>query len=423
MKRRATLLGGLSAATVNLLFVSTAFAAEGPIPGGIPRLDHVFVIMMENHGYSQILTNPNAPYINELANAANMATNYFAIAHPSSTNYLEVNGGSNFGVHTDNYPDWHNSSCTTNLASKTVATDNPPSPPICPIFGAGTDAATPAIDLTNETTGPPGVNNIDGIQSIPAASNISGKTIADQLAERGRTWKSYQESLPMGSIDMVNYSDGFFTNLTDFTTIKPALTPALTSSDIVLLYAAKHNPFVYFRSVQEGDEPGSSLANIVGFDGPTGLYADLRSGNVPAYSFVVPNQCNDQHGRGNAGPFCAFDPNDNGTQTGLNPALIQQGDVTVRRLVTAIKESPMWFQGQNAIVVVWDEDDYSVAPTTNNVLLIVDTSYGLHGIQSAQPYNHFSLLKTIEGGLGLPCLNHACDSNISVMSDLFGANQ
>jgi hypothetical protein len=418
MKRKAKLLSCLTAATVNMVF-----AAEGPIPGGVPRLDHVFVIMMENHGYSQILTNPNAPYINELANAANMATNYFAIAHPSSTNYLEVAGGSNFGVHTDNYPDWHNGSCITNLASKIVATDNPASPPICPIVGTGTDAATPAIDMTNETTGPPGVNNIDGIQSIPAASNISGKTIADQLAERGRTWKSYQESLPMGSIDMVNYSDGFFTNLTDFTTIKPALTPALSSSDIVLLYAAKHNPFVYFRSVQEGDQPGSSLANIVGFDGPNGLYADLRSGSVPAYSFVVPNQCNDQHGRGNAGPFCAFDPNDNGTQAGLNPALIQQGDVTVRRLVTAIKESPMWFQGQNAIVVVWDEDDYSVAPTTNQVLLIVDTSYGVHGIQSAQPYNHFSLLKTIEGGLGLPCLNHACDSNISVMSDIFGANQ
>ena len=418
MKRKAKLLSCLTAATVNMVF-----AAEGPIPGGVPRLDHVFVIMMENHGYSQVLTNPNAPYINELANAANMATNYFAIAHPSSTNYLEVAGGSNFGVHTDNYPDWHNGSCITNLASKIVATDNPASPPICPIVGTGTDAATPAIDMTNETTGPPGVLNIDGVQSIPAASNISGKTIADQLAERGRTWKSYQESLPLGSIDMVNYSDGFFTNLTDFTTIKPALTPALSSSDIVLLYAAKHNPFVYFRSVQEGDQPGSSLANIVGFDGPNGLYADLRSGNVPAYSFVVPNQCNDQHGRGNAGPFCAFDPNDNGTQAGLNPALIQQGDVTVRRLVTAIKESPMWFQGQNAIVVVWDENDYSISPNTNKVLLIVDTSYGVHGIQSAQPYNHFSLLKTIEGGLGLPCLNHACDSNISVMSDLFGANQ
>jgi len=35
-------------------------------------------------------------------------------------------------------------------------------------------------------------------------------------------------------------------------------------------------------------------------------------------------------------------------------------------------------------------------------------------------YTHFSLLKSIESGLGLPCLNHACDSTVNVMSDLFG---
>jgi hypothetical protein len=423
MKRKGVILGCLAAAAVTTFFVNPLFAAEGPIPGGVPRLDHVFVIMMENHGYSQILNNPNAPYINELANVANTATNYFAVAHPSLTNYLEIVGGSNFGIHTDNYPDWHNSTCAPNLATKLVSTDNPASGIICPIVGTGTDAATPAIDLTNETTGPPGVLNIDGVQSIPAASNISGKTIADQLAERGRAWKSYQESLPMEGADTVNYSDGFFTNNTDFTKITPALTPPLTSSNIVLLYAVKHNPFAYFTSVQEGDEPGSGVANIVGFDGPNGLYADLRAGSLPAYSFIAPNQCNDQHGRGNGGPFCAFDPNDNGTQAGLNPALILQGDVTVRRLVTAIKQSPVWFQGQNAIVVVWDENDYSISPDTNQVLLIVDTSYGVHGVQSAKSYNHFSLLKTIEGGLGLPCLNHACDSNVNVMSDLFAANQ
>jgi len=158
----------------------------------------------------------------------------------------------------------------------------------------------------------------------------------------------------------------------------------------------------------------------VGFEGPGGLYADLASGSVPAYSFIAPNQCNDQHGRGNAGPFCNYDPNDNGTQAGLNPALMRLGDVAVRRIVTAIKDSPVWKQGQNAIVVLWDENDYSVSPITNNVLLIVDTNYGSHGVQSGTFYTHFSLLKSIEGGLGLPCLNHACDSNVNVMSELFG---
>jgi hypothetical protein len=40
-------------------------------------------------------------------------------------------------------------------------------------------------------------------------------------------------------------------------------------------------------------------------------------------------------------------------------------------------------------------------------------------VQSSQPYNHFSLLKTLEAGFGVDCLNHACDKNVAVMSDLF----
>ncbi len=410
---------------VCLLAAATAcFLAgeEGPVPTGIPPLDRVFVIMMENHGYGQVVNNPNLPYTNSLAGLANIATNYFAIAHPSLTNYLEVVGGSNFGVQSDNSPDWHNFSCLPNLTSGTVSTDTPATPAICPIGGVGTDAATPAVDTTNETSGPPGENNIDGTQSIPAATNISGKTIADQLAEVGGTWKSYQESLPARGADNVNTSDGVYTDKTDFSKITPALTPPLSASDVVALYAVKHNPFAYFRSVQEGEQPGSDLTNVVGFDGAHGLYADLASGNVPAFSFIAPNQCNDQHGRGNAGPYCNYDPNENGTQAGLNPALMQRGDAALKQIVAAIKESPVWKQGKNAIVVLWDENDYSVAPNTNKVLLIVDTNYGSHGLQSSGYYNHFSLLRSIEGALGLPCLNHACDSGVNVMSDLFGAS-
>jgi hypothetical protein len=322
-------------------------------------------------------------------------------------------------VHTDQYPDWHDKNCTTNLASGIVATDTPASPVICPISGIGTDAATPALDFTNETQGPPGTINIDGKQSIAADKDTVGKTIADQLVAQGMSWKSYQESIPEGGIDGVNYSDGYYTNLTDFSKILPVLNPPLTSDDIVLLYAVKHNPFVYFRSVQEGWDPQNSLKNTVNFGDGNGLFADLSSGHVPTFSFIVPNQCNDQHGRGNAGPFCAFDPNDNGTQAGLNPALIYRGDVAVKQIVDAIHKSPVWKEGHSAIVVVWDENDYSVAPVTNQVLLIVDTNYGVNGMQSAVRYDHFALLKTIEAGLGLPCLNHACDDNEKVMSDLF----
>jgi phosphatidylinositol-3-phosphatase len=55
-----------------------------------------------------------------------------------------------------------------------------------PDFGTGTETATPAIDTTNETQGTPGENNIDGMQSIPAVANNSGKTIAEQLVASGR---------------------------------------------------------------------------------------------------------------------------------------------------------------------------------------------------------------------------------------------
>ncbi len=397
-----------------------AMAGEGQAPTGIPHLDHVFLIMMENHGASQILNNPNAPFINQLAASANLATNYFAVGHPSLTNYLEVVGGSNFGVRSDNSPSWHDASCSPNLSTGIAATDNPATSKICPIGGVGTDAATPAVDTTNETQGLPGENNIDGILSLPAAKFTVGKTIADQLVESGLSYKSYQENLPLEGADNVNFSDGFYTDTTNFSAISPTLNPPLSQAGVVALYAVKHNPFVYFRNVQSGQNPRNSLNNTVAFDGAHGLYADLGSGHVPHFSFIAPNQCNDQHGRGNAGAFCNYDPAADGSQASLNPALIARGDITVKRLVTAIKQSQVWHEGRNVIIVMWDENDYSIAPNINKVAVIVDTNYGARGVQSANYYNHFSMLKSIEAGFHLPCLNHACDVNVSVMADLFG---
>jgi phosphatidylinositol-3-phosphatase len=413
MIRKAIFLGLLAIALAGPLC-----AQEGKVPTGIPHLDHVFVIMMENHGYNQIVGNPDTPFANSYANSANSATNYFAVAHPSLTNYLEVAGGSNFGVHSDNNPDWHNARCTNNLASATTNTDNPATSDVCPIYGTGTDAATPAIDCTNEVTCAPGSNagenNIDGVKSIPAAKNIVGKTIVDQLVAAGLSWKSYQESLPASGADGVNFSDGFFTDGAGILAAMPNETQGLLK-----LYAAKHNPFVYFRSVQEGQRAELSLKRVTGFQGDDGLFEDLSSGHVPNFSFIAPNQCNDQHGRGNGGSQCDFDPNDNGTLVGLNPALMYIGDLALRNIVKAIHKSPAWHEGRNAIVVLWDEDDYSVAPTTNKVLLIVDTNYGVQGVKDGNFYTHFSLLKSLEGGFRLPCLNHACDADTKVMSSLF----
>src|ERR1700687_635466 len=177
--------GRIGALTLAAFLATSAWADEGSVPEGIPRLDHVFVIMMENHGYSQIVNNPNAPFINQYVKSVNLATHYFAIGHPSLTNYLEIVGESNFGVLTDSDPAWHDAHCATNLSTGLVPTETPPTPSICPIAGTGTEAATPSIDFTNESQGPPGNLNIDGVRSISAATNIVAKTVADQLVAAG----------------------------------------------------------------------------------------------------------------------------------------------------------------------------------------------------------------------------------------------
>jgi hypothetical protein len=402
--------------TALALLAGTALTAARPAQAaGVPHLDHVFLIMMENHGYPEILGNPYAPFINVYAKEANLATNYFAVGHPSLTNYLEVTGGSNFGIQDDNSPDWHNATCQPNIVS---GVDNleADSTPICPIAGTGTDADTPAVDYTNETSGPPGVLNVDGIVNFPPAPTV-GESIGDQLVAAHKSWRSYQEDLPPGGADGVNTADGNFSNLTVFTAAEQALSE--TNANVVALYAVKHDPFAYFASVQSGTVKDNTLANILPFDGGHGLFADLASGHVPNFSYIVPNQCNDQHGRSNSTVFCAYDPDDTGTQVGLNPAGIALGDQEIKKLVGAIHASPVWKKGNNAIVVIWDENDYSVSPIVNQVVAIVDTSYGPHKVKSGVFYTHFNLLHTIEAGFGLPCLNHACDASANVMADLF----
>ncbi len=435
-----------------------AVAAEGPVPKGIPHLDHVFVIMMENHSYQQVVGNPAMPYINGLISEKkiNLATNYYAVGHPSLTNYLEIVGGSNFGVRSDNAPDWHNASCLPNLKTGVPNADDDsgqnPAPPyaidtnnVCPIAGVGTDAPTEAVDDWNETN-PPVFNylaNIDGVLSVPAVAGTTGKTIADQLAEAGKTWKTYQESIPVTGADLINTSNGTATNLTTYDAsapLSPTNLPPLTSAGLLAAYAVKHNPFAYFKSIQEESIAGSGLGNMVGFEGAHGLFADLATGKVPAFSYIVPNQCDDQHGRGNGDAFCQYDQgtaaysgNTDGTQVGLNPGLSEQADTTLRRLVTSIEASPAWKQGDNAIIVVWDENDYSGLATAlpagtvfpaqnlNTVVLAVKTNgrYGSDGVQSKVFYTSYSVLKSMESAFGLPCLNHACDSDVKVMSDLF----
>src|SRR5579885_221545 len=68
---------------------------------GLPNFSHIFIIIMENQNEDGVIGNSAAPYIKSLAHQYSTAANYFGITHPSLPNYLELLGGSTFGVSSD----------------------------------------------------------------------------------------------------------------------------------------------------------------------------------------------------------------------------------------------------------------------------------------------------------------------------------
>jgi phosphatidylinositol-3-phosphatase len=384
-----------------------ANAAEMSVPQSkFGRLDHVFLIIMENQTNTDILGNANAPFINAYAKVANQGTNYFAVGHPSAPNYLEIVGGSNFGLTGDFFVNWAIGGCVDN--GSTTGCNGA----FTPIAVAGFDnavveTATSASQCNGQITlsGPPVTQNC-ALRNYPSMF-FTPKSIADQLAAKNKSWKAYEESLPtvVPGVLGVNYSDGEFSNLSPAAVFAPG--------PMQKLYAVKHDPFAYFRDIELGETDGLSLEQIKDFDGPDGLWADLQS-DAPNFSFIVPNQCHDMHGFVSGGTaICS-------SATAAESALLmQQGDAEVQKLVDGIKASPVWNRGRNVIILVWDENDFTNA--INKVVFTVETNYAPNGQTDNTAFDHFSLLRTLEAGFGLPCLNHACDSTSLVMNKLFGA--
>jgi phospholipase C len=222
---------------------------------------------------------------------------------------------------------------------------------------------------------------------------VSASTLADQLTAAGMTWKGYFQSLPpvppSGVIMTGPNANGPYT--------------FKWPSNSIALYASKHNPFVNFTGTQ------GALANMVP---DTQLATDLADNSLPNFSLIVPDQCHDMHGTGG----CS-DEN----------ALISSGDSYVGETVSKILDSKAWTQGRNAIVITWDEDDFSdqgapgtgccgADPGGGHVATIVITNKGSYPITDATAYNHYSLLLSMEEAFGLPCLAHACDSSAGVVA-------
>jgi phosphatidylinositol-3-phosphatase len=65
------------------------------------RPAHIAVILMENEEYRDIIGSSSTPYINGLARRYALATQVYAISHPSLPNYLALTGGSTFAISSD----------------------------------------------------------------------------------------------------------------------------------------------------------------------------------------------------------------------------------------------------------------------------------------------------------------------------------
>jgi acid phosphatase len=75
---------------------STSSGGGGSGGGGgnpPPSIGHVFLLVEENHGYSDIIGTSSMPYLSGLASQYGLATQYYANTHPSIGNYFMLTAG------------------------------------------------------------------------------------------------------------------------------------------------------------------------------------------------------------------------------------------------------------------------------------------------------------------------------------------
>jgi hypothetical protein len=177
--------------------------------------------------------------------------------------------------------------------------------------------------------------------------------VGSQLTAKGLPWHAYGEDMT-GTCDRTNHGN----------------------------YVARHVPFVYFQSISDAD----CQANVVGYT-TAGFAADIGK---YAFSFIAPNLCDDGHNT------CA-PQNDQ----------VKQTDDWLAANVPAIESK---LGANDALFITWDEGDESLGglgPTDDNVLLVVVSPMAKPGFVTTAAYTHYSLLATIETGLGLPLLGKA----------------
>jgi phospholipase C len=183
---------------------------------------------------------------------------------------------------------------------------------------------------------------------------ISARSIFEQL---GGDWRSYLESMPSAG-----YGEAFSGQ-----------------------YAKKHNPAAYYAPI--ASEYVRQAVPLGQPDSGT-LARDLHQDGLSRFSLIVPNLCHDEHD-------CSID----------------EGDRWLRTWIPLILGSPAYTSGNTSLFITYDE-----GAGNDNRVYTVAVAPSIHpGTIIRAPLTHYSLLKTVQELLGLPCLAHACDPTTASM--------
>jgi len=338
-----------------------------------PKIDHVFVIMLENQLFETTFgKDSEAPYLaQELPARGALLRQYFGIGHMSLDNYLAMISGQ--------------------APNKATQGD-------CTVFSEF--VASGPMDANGQLPGEGCV--------YPA----SVKTLADQLEAAGKTWKGYMEDMgkdPSREDATCGHSPIGEKERTGRATPKDQ-------------YAAKHDPFVYFHSII--DDQARCRKHVVNLHA---LDRDLRKlETTPNYAYISPNLCHDGHDA----------PCKNGEPGGLvsadkflrqwvprimASAAYKQGGLIIVTFDEATMADKTACCGE--LPLPGGPQPGIDGPGGGRIGAVLLSPHIAPGTVSDLPYNHYSLLRWTEDNFGLDHLGYAGMPGLMTFgSDVFGVH-
>jgi hypothetical protein len=331
----------------------------------LPHVKHVFVVMLDDEPYATVFgpASPAHYLAGTLEKKGTLLVRYYAVAHQQLANGIALLSGQG---------------------------PTPQTAQNCPTYE----------DLTPGTAGAEG--QVSGHGCVyPAAT----QTLAGQLTAKHLTWKAYVEGMdetgaPAGASGACAHPAPGAADPTSAPTPPPGQA-----------YATFANPFVYFHSLI--DSSACARDDI----GLGQLTSDLASANsTPSFSYIVPGRCDD----GNPAP-CAP-----GQTAGMVAA-----DTFLQKVVPEILASKAYKEGGLFAITVDEapssgefadsssccgQPSFPNLPPPSGALgpsgggqvgALLLSPFIKGGNLDQEPYNHFSLLRTVEDLFGLSHLGYA----------------